>query len=86
MRHSRSSSARRNDNPYPKTFIDSDGNPLLVGKEYNWIEDGMKVLGFDDGVVYFSGGIEMHVTDYINSVMGTEDENYEDAAGFPVLS
>ena len=46
----------------------------------------MKVLGFDDGVVYFSGGIEMHVTDYINSVMGTEDENYEDAAGFPVLS
>lgn len=85
MGRGRTDSTRREENPYPKTFIDSEGNPLHVGKSYDWIDSGMEVIGFDGGVVYFSNGIEMHVTDYINSVLGTEDEDYENAAGFPIL-
>jgi hypothetical protein len=70
-------------NPFPKTFIDSDGNPLMVGMKYYWMGEDISVEQFDDAVVYFSNGIQMHVTEYIDSVLGTEEENYEDAAGFP---
>jgi hypothetical protein len=83
MRHGHNRGEMIDSNPFPKSFIDSVGDPLMIGKEYIWMGENITVDKFDDSVIYFDNGIQMHITDYIASVMGTEDENYEDAAGFP---
>jgi hypothetical protein len=60
-------------NPNPEIFKDSDGNPLVSGKPYNW-QGEVTTFEWEGEVIVTPDGIQVHSSEFLITEDGEKAE------------